>query len=338
MEQGWNGLPYYPISNRYKSLFGEKVYKVPVAVVDDCPNRMGLKGMKTCSFCDVWGSAARSEAFSFSLDEQLQKYTSHIRSRFKAKKFLVYFQAYTNSFAKISYLQKNLETAANFSDDIAGFVIGTRPDCLSPAIFDLWNSYHNRLFVSIELGVQSFFDDDLIFYRRGHSSKDSLLALEKIASHTKVDIGVHLIFGSPYENDDRIIQTAQICNSLPISNIKIHNLHVLKNTELEKLYSKGQFTPISKERYAYIVQLFLSHLRPDIAIHRLSAFSSRFDELVTPQWTSDKMGTHQYIIDTLRLNQTYQSKFYSPKNESEATLKDFLRHQSEASNIASNRS
>lgn len=328
MEKGWNGLPYYSISDRYKRVFGAKVYKIPVAVVDDCPNRLGLKGMKTCSFCDVWGSAARSEAFELSLSEQIIKYKAHIKGKFKASQFLVYFQAYTNSFAKISDLEKNFEESLTCGDDIIGFVVGTRPDCLSLSLFKLWQSFHERKYVSVELGVQSFFEDDLIFFRRGHTAADSLSALRKIPQHTTVDLGVHLIFGSPFETDERVKQSALICNDLPITNVKLHNLHVLKNTALEKTYLDGQFQPISLETYSRRVQIFLENLRPDIAIHRLSAFSSRFDELVAPSWTNNKMGTHQAIIDHLRKQNSCQSRFYEPRTANEILTKQALRVQS----------
>lgn len=318
MEKGWNGLPYYSISDRYKSVFGAKAYKIPVAVVDDCPNRLGLKGMQTCSFCDVWGSAARSEALDLPLVEQIHKYRDHIRKKFKAEKFLVYFQAYTNSFAKINDLENNFKEALSCGDDICGFVIGTRPDCLSMALFKLWQRYHEQKYVSVELGLQSFYDDDLSFFRRGHSRAESLHAIKRIKDLTSVDLGIHLIFGSPYETDERIRESALICNDLPITNVKLHNLHVLRNTALETLFHKGEFTPITLETYSRRVQIFLENLRPDIAIHRLSAFSSRFDELVAPAWTNNKMGTHQAIIDHLRRESSHQSRHYLPKTESEA--------------------
>jgi len=114
MEKGWTGLPYHSISEHFKRIFGEKVYKIPVSVVDDCPNRMGLKGMKTCSFCDVWGSAANEGSFKMSLDEQITHYHAIIAKKYNAQKFLVYFQAYTNTFTKIPSLRLNFETALQY--------------------------------------------------------------------------------------------------------------------------------------------------------------------------------------------------------------------------------
>lgn len=319
MEKGWRGLPYHTISEHYKRIFGEKVYKIPVTVVDDCPNRMGLKGMKTCSFCDVWGSAAREESFQMDLKSQIEKYQIQIGKEYNSKKFLVYFQAYTNTFTKVSKLRENFDTALSYPF-VNGFVLGTRPDCLSPAVLQLWQEYYQKSFVAVELGVQSFFDHHLEFMRRGHTAQDSLQAIQKIANSTAVDLGIHLIFGSPGETEEEIIKSALICNDLPITNVKLHNLHVLKNTELEKIHSAGQFNPIKRDEYTRKVQLFLSYLHPRIAVHRLAAFASRWEELIAPAWTSDKMGTHQFIIDHLRQTKTYQGCLVDNHNENDNPL------------------
>jgi radical SAM protein (TIGR01212 family) len=327
MEKNWAGLPYYPISQFYSHRFGGKVYKIPVSVVDNCPNRMGLKGMETCVFCDIWGSAAKSESFSMSLDEQISKYHCAIEKKYKANHFLVYFQAYTNTFTKINVLRENFNQALRY-DFVKGLVIGTRPDCLSPAVLQLWTEFHQRSFVAVELGVQSFFDDHLKFLRRGHTRAQTLDAIHKIAQNTPVDLGIHLMFGNPGETDEHIIETAEIINHLPITNVKLHNLHVLKHTPLEEMYARGEFTPIEREPYAQRVKLFLKHLSPRVAIHRLAALSSRWDELIAPQWTRDKMGTHQFIIDTIRSDFSYQSQCYAPQTDDERALCNKMKLQS----------
>lgn len=326
MEKKWAGLPYYPISQFYSHRFGGKVYKIPVSVVDNCPNRMGLKGMQTCVFCDVWGSAAKSESFNMSLDEQIIKYQSAIQKKYKADQFLVYFQAYTNTFTKISSLRDNFEKALSY-DFVKGLVVGTRPDCLSPAVLKLWTEFHEKSFVAVELGVQSFFDDQLLFLRRGHTRSQTIEAIHKITQNTPVDLGIHLMFGNPGETDEHIIETAEIINHLPITNVKLHNLHVLKQTPLEEMFQRGEFIPIEREDYARRVKIFLQHLSPRIAIHRLAALASRRDELISPLWTQDKMGTHQFIIDTLRNDFSYQSQNYQVQSNEEAILTVNLKTQ-----------
>ena len=302
---GWKGKPYFPISSHYRSIFGDKVYKIPVTTVDNCPNRQGLKGMETCIFCDVWGSAAHSESQNMSLSHQIQKYRKHIRKKYHAEKFLIYFQAYTNSFEKIDVLKHQFDSCLEFKD-VVGFVVGTRPDCISPRLFRLWQEFHEKLFVAVEIGAQSFFDEHLKFMKRGHTHKTTLSALERISQNTSVDLGIHLIFGWPNETLDQIKESAYICNSLPISNVKLHNLHVLNDTPLAELYFQKKFDPITLEHYTHAVKVFLSHLSPRIAVHRLAAFAPRREELIAPEWTADKMKTHQYIIDHLNKHSIVQ--------------------------------
>lgn len=324
MERGWRGLPYRPISEHYKKIFAEKVYKIPVAIVEDCPNRMGLKGMETCVFCDQYGSAARESAFEMPLLEQIQKFRTIFLEKYKAKKYLVYFQAYTNTFTKLQTLKNNFDLALS-QEGVVGFVLGTRPDCLSEGVLQTWNDYGLRSYVGVELGVQSFFEDDLLFMKRGHTAKQSLEAIDKISKRTNVDLGIHLIFGNPNETDERILQTAKIVNDLPVTNIKLHNLHVLKGTELETIYGRGEFSPVDFETYARRVQIFLENISPRFYIHRLAAYSPRWDELVAPSWTADKMKTHQGLIDCLRIEKSYQSRYFSPRNEMEKALQSELK-------------
>ncbi len=313
MEKGWTGLPYRPISALYQQKFGTKVYKVPVAIAEDCPNRRGIKGMQTCIFCDEWGSAADKDAHKMSLTNQIQTYKAKIQKRYKAQKFLVYFQAYTNSFMKLAQLRDNFKIAAE-DPDVVGFVVGTRPDCLSKGVLDLWQEVNAQKPVFIEIGVQSFDEATLDFYRRGHTAAAAIAAIERIFELTKLDIGIHLIFGNPQETDEDLLRAAEITNQLPISNVKLHNLHVLKNTPLAEMYTRGEFVPVELDEYSRRVALFLNHLRPDLFIQRLAAFSSRWEELLAPSWTTNKMGAHQRIVDFLRENKSYQSKHYVTNN------------------------
>ncbi len=300
-----NKIPFNPISAFYQKQFGQKVYKIPVAVVEDCPNRQGLKGMETCIFCDPWGSAARSEMLLKPLKEQIFELSQHIQKKHKNDLFLVYFQAYTNTFSKLNQIQANFDTALSF-DFVKGLVIGTRPDCISPAVLNLWKDYSEKTFVSVELGVQSFQDKTLQFLKRGHTAKQSIHAIEKIKKLNHVDIGIHLILGTPNETDQHIIDMAKLCNSLQVSNVKLHNLHVLKKTTLESLYNEGRFEPIELQEYARRVCLFLEHLSPEIYLHRLAAFASRGEELISPLWTANKMYAHQFIIDYINDKGSFQ--------------------------------
>lgn len=303
----WAGMPYHPISVEYKNRFGDRTIKIPVTIAEDCPNRRGLKGMKTCLFCDAWGTAAFSETTHLSLKQQIETLRQKCKTQFNIHQFIVYFQSYTNTFLGIKQQRKNFDLALTYPD-VKGLVIATRPDCLSPMVFDLWNEYSKKTFLAVELGVQSFNEDELLFYRRGHTAEQSIKAICQIKDKTDVNLGIHLIFGTPQETDNSLVETAQQINALPIDNVKLHNLHVLKNTPLENLFRTGKFKPISLKEYARRVALFLDHLNPDISVHRLSALSSRWDELVAPLWNRYKRKTHQAIIDVMQSKGSFQGR------------------------------
>lgn len=287
---------YYPISRHYKKTFGDRVFKIPVSIVDTCPNRMGLKKMETCIFCDEWGSAAYEDSFEKTLKEQIENYHDKLSKKYNATNFVIYFQAYTNSLAGIEKLKSYYELALSYPF-VKGIIVGTRPDCLSPALLRLWQEYSERTYFSVELGVQSFFEEQVKFLKRGHAAGKSIEAIYQIKKACpKVEVGIHFIFGIPNETDEQIIESAKITNSLPVDNVKLHNLHVLKNTGLEVLYEKGLFEPVSLEEYSRKCALFLDHLKADIPVHRLGALAPRWDELIAPSWNRYKMKVFQEIL------------------------------------------
>jgi radical SAM protein (TIGR01212 family) len=294
----WAGHRYFPISHYYQQRFGEKVYKISVSIAETCPNRQINSRMPLCIFCDEWGSAAYPQERDKSLEEQIKINRDKIAKRYRAKKFLVYFQSYTNTFDRVTELEQRFKIALK-QDDIKGIVLGTRPDCLPARILPLLKKTDDKHYLMVELGLQSFFDHHLDFLQRGHNVQCGYDAIKKLHQHTQADIGIHLMFGLPNETSAEIIQTAKIINSLPINNVKLHNLHVLINTPLAQMYQENQFQPVELEEYSEKVMLFLQYLSPTIAVQRLAAVASRWDELVAPQWTKEKMRPTQLIEDRL---------------------------------------
>jgi radical SAM protein (TIGR01212 family) len=308
----WLNRPYYSIGDYYREKFGERVSKISVNVADTCPNRLGLKGMQTCTFCDVWGSAAYADQREFTLEEQILNVKEKLTGMTAYKKFVVYFQSYTNSFMAIRNLEAMYEEALKH-EGVVGLVIGTRPDCISPALINLWKKFSEKTYVSIELGAQSFYEDFLDFEKRGHTAQNTLDTIYKLADIPNLDIGLHFIFGHPDETVDHVIEQAKFIANLPIQNVKFHNLHVLKKTKLEKYYEQGLFKPIELDDYAEKVGAFIQHMPQHIAVQRLSALSSRWDELIAPQWTMHKMTVFQGIIDRMNESQVYQGQKYIPE-------------------------
>lgn len=302
-------LPYNPISRFYRERFLTKVYKISVSVADTCPNREGLKGMQVCNFCDQWGSAAYKQNLEKPLSAQIEEVREILKRKRGADKFLVYFQAYTTTFSRVSKLRQQFELALSYPD-VVGLVVGTRPDCLSQAFYEACNEMAERTFMAVEFGVQSFDEGILKWMRRGHTAKQSLRAIDLVARKCpKVDVGVHLIFGCPGETDEMIVDTARRINGLPLSNVKLHHMHVLKDTPLAEEYARGEFVPVEQDEYFRRTTLFLQHLRADIAVHRLSAVSSRWDELVAPAWSSYKMETYQRHLAFMRAHGAFQGQY-----------------------------
>jgi radical SAM superfamily enzyme len=171
------------------------------------------------------------------------------------------------------------------------------------------------------LGAQAFYDDFLEFEKRGHNSQNTLDTIYKLAEIPNLDIGLHFIFGHPGETIEHVIEQAKFTAGLPIHNVKLHNLHVLKKTKLEKFYEAGIFSPIELEEYSEKVAAFIAHLPQNMAVQRLSALSSRWDELIAPQWTMHKMTVFQGIIDFMKAKEIYQGQKYIPGT---STMNSFL--------------
>lgn len=302
--------PFYPVSEFYKSLFGQKVFKIPVSLAGRCPNMKDGSGLKTCIFCDEWGSFAYPENQERDLRQQIAIHRKRVEQRYNTQKFFVYFQAYTTSYTQLQRIRQAFEVALSF-EGVVGIIVGTRPDCLSPALLETFNDVAEKSFMGVELGVQSFDDKQLEWMRRGHNSEQSINAIQRIKKNCpKVNVGIHLMFGWPGESKDDLMTSAKLCSQLAIHNVKLHNLHVLKNTDLEKLYLDGLFQPVELEEYAGLVATFLSHLSPQIAVHRLVATASRWDELVCPKWTRNKMQNYQYLVEYLKNHKITQGCLY----------------------------
>ena len=278
---------YLPISQFYREKFGFRVQKVSVSVAKTCPNREGLAGMKTCIFCDEWGSAPAFVQADWPMLQQLKYHKERIRKRYKANKFLIYFQSYTNTFGRLSELKKHCVEALQ-QEDIVGVVIGTRPDCLPKGALKFFEELAAQTYLSIELGIQTFDDQQLIFLRRGHNRESSIDALKQLRKIPNI--------------------AAKLLNELSLDGVKLHNLHVLKNTPLAEEYNSGNFSPIDLKEYAERVVLFLENLDQKISIHRLTAVAPRWDELIAPQWTKEKMRPVQYIENLLATNETWQGR------------------------------
>jgi uncharacterized protein len=281
-------MHYYKYSDYLKKRFGTRVHKVSVDAGFSCPNMDGKISNKGCIYCD-------NRAFSFynrrgknlSLEDQISSGIEGARKRFKAEKFIVYFQAYTNTYAPLQELKNKYDIIRNFKD-VVGLAIGTRPDCVDEKILGLISGYAKDYEVWIEYGLQSMHNNTLNAINRGHSYEDFLNAYN-LTRRYPIKICIHVILGLPGETEAMMMLTARSLAGIKIDAVKIHPLHVIKGTALEESYNRGEFEPIGLDKYIKLVEKFLQCLPPDTIVQRLSAYCPK-EILVAPDWVSQKQG------------------------------------------------
>ncbi len=261
------------------------MYKVSVDAGFSCPNKDGHFSKKGCIYCDNRTFNAYSGANLPPISKQISNGIKFGGSRYKAKKFFVYFQAHTNTYASIVELKKKYDSIKKF-ENVAGLIIGTRPDCIDKEKLDLIESYSDNYEVWIEYGLQSVHDKTLKLINRNHTYNDFLNAY-KLTKGRNVKICPHVILGLPHETTDEILKTAKEMARLKPDGIKIHPLYIVKDTNLEKLYKKDKFKIYSLGEYFNLLIEFLKHLHPETIITRLTADCPR-KLLIEPQWLEEK--------------------------------------------------
>ncbi|MBU6374660.1 MAG: TIGR01212 family radical SAM protein [Bdellovibrionales bacterium] len=301
---------FYSYSEYLQKQFGARTYKVVVSSGLTCPTRDGTLGKKACAFCDLRGSSSfyGKKGRGQSITEQLNARLPAIRERFSSQKFLAYFQSYTNTYSDDADFLEEIYDAAITHPEISGLCIGTRPGCLPDESLDLLERLARRKYVSLELGVQSFEDPTLLWLDRGHDTRASLDALERLRNRApSVHVCAHLIFGSPTDSANAPEEAARILNQSAVQGVKLHQLMVLKHTELERRWKEeGAFPVLSLEQYTQQVARFLEHLSPKIYVERLHATSSHPEECIAPAWSKNRWEPHNFIRSWFAQNQIRQ--------------------------------
>ncbi len=277
---------YLAFGDYLKHLFGEKVYKVTLDAGFSCPNRDGTLSRDGCIFCDDTGSFSRLYSNALPISEQLAVGMSKIKDRYHAKKFLAYFQAYTNTYKPVEELKKIYDQV--FIDDIVGMSIGTRPDCVDEQKLDLIASYNNEnRFIQVEYGIQSVHDKTLKFINRGHDFQCFQEAC-RLSKERNIKICAHVILGLPNETREDMLQTAKTLASMGLDGIKIHMLAVMEGTKIHKMFQDGLINLMSEEEYINTVCDFLELLPPEMSIQRLAGNGKR-EFRIQPRWLGKKL-------------------------------------------------
>jgi len=303
--------PYTQLNSFLRERYGCRVQKITIDAGLTCPNRDGTISTGGCIYCNSRGSGT-GLANQMSIKDQLELGKKRLYRRYKAKKFLAYFQAHTNTYASLQQL-KSLYDEALSLPEIVGLCIGTRPDCVSDDILDLLKSYNKNNLIWMEYGLQSIHNETLRRINRGHNSKAFLDAISATKKRGLLTCA-HLILGLPDETRNHIIQTANIVAGLDLDAVKIHLLYVIKNTTMETMYRKGQYKCLYPLQYADWVCDVIERLPKKTVIQRLTG-DPHPHELVAPTWALNKHATLNLIHQRLEERKTFQGRLFPEQGQ-----------------------
>ena len=296
---------YNDLNSYLRSLYGCRVQKITVDAGFGCPNRDGTVSTGGCIYCNDRGSGTGAFARGLSVTEQLLQGKRALAGRYKAKKFLAYFQSFSNTYGALDRLQRLYDEALAV-EDVVGLSIGTRPDCVTEAVLALLQDYAQKYLIWVEYGLQSARDATLALINRGHDVqcfKDAVRA----TANRGIKICAHVILGLPNETRKDMLHTARTISDLEIDGLKLHLLYVVKGTRLEAFYRRGEYRCLEQHEYVDLVCDFLERIPPKMIIQRLTG-DPHPEELTAPQWSLEKSETLAQIRATLEKRDSWQGK------------------------------
>lgn len=300
-----NELRYNKLNRFLKNKFGEKVLKICIDGDFTCPNRDGKKSTYGCIFCSEKGSGEHIKKCD-SISEQVRNYFKSYKAE-RANKFIAYFQNYTNTYDSIENLKEKYDSAL-IDKRIVALAVATRPDCITEDIAKLLSSYSKKYYVWVELGLQTSNEETGKFINRCYINSDFTNAIS-ILNKYNIDIVSHIMVGLPNETFEDIKNTVEFINKHNIQGLKIHSTYVVEHTQLYQLYKEENYSPISLEYYLECLCYIITHISPEVVIHRISGDAPK-DILVAPNWNSHKKwimnGFNKKMID----EDLWQGKYY----------------------------
>ncbi|NTV50138.1 MAG: TIGR01212 family radical SAM protein [Geobacteraceae bacterium] len=276
---------YNTFSDELKRIFSCKVQRISVDAGFSCPNRDGSLDIAGCIFCGGHGSGSHGIRRDLDIAAQLEDGKEIMRRKYRASKFIAYFQAYSNTYAAVGRLRE-LFSEALAVHDVVGLIIATRPDCLPDDILDYLQELSRQTYLWLELGMQSMHDRSLELINRRHDHSCSVDAIARAKSHG-LRVCAHIILGLPGETREEMLDMAGELTRLGVDGVKLHLLHVMKGTRLDEMYGRGEVQVMCRDEYAGLVCDFLERLDPRILIHRLTGDGGH-DNLVAPLWSLKK--------------------------------------------------
>ncbi|MEN3028129.1 MAG: TIGR01212 family radical SAM protein [Aquificaceae bacterium] len=297
---------YYSLKDYLKDKYGRRVQKITVALPFTCPNIDGTKATGGCTYCFAGTRPAHLEPYT-PLRQQIEEGIRRAKNRYgKNLLFFVYYQSYSNTYGGYEYLRSVYDTALEF-EEVVGIDVGTRPDCAPEWVLELLESYALKgLEVWVEYGLQSANFKTLRFINRAHGVSDFLDAVLRTKKR-KLMVCAHIILGLPYEDREDMLETGKLLASLPVDGVKIHPLHIIKNTRMAEQYRRGEFEVLSLQEYAERVADIIEILPPHVVLHRLTG-EVEPDRLVAPDYCTyeKKQEVLQTINEELKRRGSYQ--------------------------------
>ncbi len=298
---------YYTLDYYYKKKYGSKIAKISLNLGLTCPNKDGTLGYGGCIYCSKLGSGEFAGDPILPLKEQFESVKSFMIKKWPNCKFIAYFQANTNTYAPLSFLKEKYEEVLTY-ENVVGINISTRPDSISDECFDYLEELNKKTNLVVELGLQTIHDKTAKLINRCSSLKCFDKCVKEL-NKRNIKVLVHIINGLPYETKEMMIDTVKYLSNMKIWGIKIHMLHILKDTSLEKMYYKDKFHVLSRDEYVDIVCDQLEYLREDIVVNRITG-DPKIDDLVEPFWLTKKFCVLNEIDKEMKRRNSYQGIKY----------------------------
>lgn len=288
-----------------KKTFGGKCMKIPLDAGFTCPNIDGKCSVGGCIYCSDRGSGDFAESALLPVDEQFEITKQKLSSKWKTDKYIPYFQAHTNTYAPLDVLKQKYESVL-CKEGVVGLNIATRADCLADDVVEYLAEISQRTTLTVELGLQTVHDSTAFLINRGHSFEDFCVGYNKLKEASdKINICVHLIFGLPGEDREMMLESARTLAKMKPHQVKIHLLHVIKNTAMADMYLRGEYTPMTEEIYVSTVAEAITYFPKETVIARLTGDGMQ-SELLSPDWSRKKTAVINNIDKYMFENNLYQ--------------------------------
>uniref|UniRef100_UPI0040295A5F TIGR01212 family radical SAM protein n=1 Tax=Prevotella sp. TaxID=59823 RepID=UPI0040295A5F len=291
--------------------FPFRVQKISIDAGFSCPNRDGHISHGGCTFCDTRTFNPSYCKPSKSITEQITEGKEFFRHKYPDMKYLAYFQAFSNTYATLDTLQRRYEEALS-AEDVVGIVIGTRPDCVSDEILNYLESLNQQTFMIVEYGIESVSDDTLRRVNRGHNFECSRRAI--IETHNRgILTGAHIILGLPGESAEDNVRQADIISALPIDILKLHQLQIIRGTQLAAEYERQPFNLYTADEYIDLCRRYIERLRPDMVLERFVSQSPK-ELLVAPKWGLKNYEFANRFVNYMKRMDSWQGKYAEPQD------------------------